>query len=118
MGDEDEVVLDQGNKIDSDKDEAVILEVEADEGEDEVDEGQVAHNEKVAKTMQEKAIRLMESKDIYIDPQEQAIAQQIFPRYFFIIIFYKCLHSLTIPRFLDLHGMSMSPQPLMRNSRK
>lgn len=56
LGDEDEVVLDQGDEIDSDEDEVVILEVEADEEEDEVDEGQVVHNEKVAKTMQEKAI--------------------------------------------------------------
>ncbi|KAF5311813.1 hypothetical protein D9619_002319 [Psilocybe cf. subviscida] len=80
LGNEDEVVLDDGDVIDLHEDEAVLEEAEVDAEDDEEDEGQVVHNEKVAKTLKEKAIRLMAQKDIVIDPKEETIAQQIFPR--------------------------------------
>lgn len=78
LGDEDEVVLDEGDALD--EDEAIWQEAEFDDEDDEQDEGQAVHNEKIAKTLKEKAIRFMAQKNINIDPEEEKITLQIFPR--------------------------------------
>lgn len=80
LGDADELIIDDGDVIDSEEDEAVLEEAEATlEGEDD-DEGQTIHNERVSKTLRGKAIQIMERQGIFLEPYEEKIALQIFPR--------------------------------------
>lgn len=69
----------------SDEDEAVVEEAEVEvEGAevDGADEGQGVHNERVCKTLKDKAIKIMRLKtpSVVINPDEERIALQIFPR--------------------------------------
>lgn len=84
---DDEVVLEDGDSIDLDEDEAVLEEAAIEDDEDEVDEGQGAHNEKVARTLKDKAIRLMAQRGIEIGSDEEKTAQLIFPRVCILYIF-------------------------------
>lgn len=93
LGDEEEVILDEGDVSDSDEDEAVLEEAEVDEENDEGDDGQIVHDNRVAKTLKDKAIQIMVQKDIHIDPDIERSAQLIFPRvslsmnYIIVLIF-------------------------------
>ncbi|KDR68282.1 hypothetical protein GALMADRAFT_42456, partial [Galerina marginata CBS 339.88] len=83
-GEEEEVIVQDGDSSESDPDEEDIAireeaEVSAEAAED-GDEGQAVHNERVVKTLREKAIVIMEGKGIRMDPREVKIALQIFPR--------------------------------------
>ncbi|KAF8958350.1 hypothetical protein BDZ97DRAFT_1668665 [Flammula alnicola] len=83
IGDEEEVVLDPGDDTSDDSDDDVAANEEADASIEEVedDEGQAVHNDRVAKTIREKAIEYMETdKGIVLDPREVKMALQIFPR--------------------------------------
>ncbi|KAJ3500635.1 hypothetical protein NLJ89_g9707 [Agrocybe chaxingu] len=79
---EDEAVIEEEGDGDEGSDDDGIDQAEADAlikvAED--DEGQGMHNERIVKTLREKAIILMEKKGIYLDPDEERIALQIFPR--------------------------------------
>ncbi|KAF8960256.1 hypothetical protein BDZ97DRAFT_1666176, partial [Flammula alnicola] len=80
LGDEDEVVLDAGDESDPEEDEAVLEEAEASLETEEDDEGQAVHNDRVAKTLHDKAIQIMAQKGIFLRSSEEKIALQIFPR--------------------------------------
>jgi len=95
LGDEEVIDLDENmedlpNLEPDDDDEAVEEEADASNEAEEDDEGQGAHNEQVAKTLQAKAIHIMETNGIFLDSTEQREALKIFPRVCFQII----LHSL------------------------
>ncbi|KAF9471507.1 hypothetical protein BDN70DRAFT_819934, partial [Pholiota conissans] len=81
--DDDEATLEEGDNFPSGPDD-IAIEEEADatlEAEEEDhDEGKLVHNKRVVKTLREKAIQLMAEKGIVMDPEEERIALQIFPR--------------------------------------
>ncbi|PPQ84268.1 hypothetical protein CVT24_012844, partial [Panaeolus cyanescens] len=80
--DEGEVVSDddQGDESLDEENEAVIEAADEDLEANEGDEGQGAYNEKVARTISERAIRIIKDKGIVLDAEELKISQQIFPR--------------------------------------
>ena len=80
---EEEVVLESGDEYSDSGDEdnfAVNEEADATIEEIEEDEGQTAHNDRVAKSVQERAIQYMQSQHVYLDADEVEEALQIFPR--------------------------------------
>ena len=70
------------NEDDESEEEEVAVEEEAQASieANEDDEGQAVHNDQVAKTIRERAILKMEEKGVYLDPEEEKSALQIFPR--------------------------------------
>jgi len=76
----EEIVLEQGDDSEDEEEIAVIEEADVEEDEAENDEGQMIHNEKVAKTLCKKAIFQMAAKGITIDSVEERVALQIFPK--------------------------------------
>lgn len=70
--------MDEGDEEDE-EDIAVKEEAQASIDADDDDEGQVVHNDRVAKTLREKAIQFMEGRGVYLDQNEEKIALQIFP---------------------------------------
>lgn len=89
FGNEEDVLGDAEAGADDELDgDDIAVEEEADASleADEDDEGQAVHNDRVAKTIREKAIHFMEEqKQVYLDPHEEKIALQIFPRVSLII---------------------------------
>lgn len=79
FGEEEEVVLDEGDESDEEEI-AVEEEAQASIEADQDDEGQVVHNDYVAKTLREKAIQVMAEKGVHLDYDEEKSALQIFPR--------------------------------------
>lgn len=79
---EEEIVIESGDEYsDSDEDKlAVNEEADATIEEIEEDEGQTVHNERVAKSVQQKAIQFMQTQNVYLDAGEVEEALQIFPR--------------------------------------
>ena len=80
---EEEVVLESGDEYSDSGDEdnfAVNEEADATIEEIEEDEGQTAHNDRVAKSVQERAVQYMQSQHVYLDADEVEEALQIFPR--------------------------------------
>lgn len=75
-----EVPEDDGEEVDSEEDAAVLEVADEDLGADDGDEGQGAHNEKVTRTVRERAIAVMREKGVMLDDDESRIALQIFPR--------------------------------------
>ncbi|KIJ90962.1 hypothetical protein K443DRAFT_126363 [Laccaria amethystina LaAM-08-1] len=69
-----------GDDSDDEEEIAVIEEADVEEDEAENDEGQRVHNEKVAKTLQEKAMFQMADNGITIDSVEERVALQNFPK--------------------------------------
>lgn len=90
---EEEIVIESGDEYsDSDEDNlAVNEEADATIEEIEEDEGQTVHNERVAKSVQEKAIQYMQSQNVYLDAGEVEEALQIFPR---VSVYYYNLNSI------------------------
>ena len=80
----EEIILEQGDDSEDEEEIAVIEEADEEEDEAENDEGQMVHNEKVAKTWGEKAIYQMAANGIIIDSVEERVALQIFPKVSFI----------------------------------
>ncbi len=81
IDDEDAVSADSDDgSSDSDSEDDAADEEDAAGEITEIDEGQGVHNDRVAKTIREKAIQIMEKKGIYIDRAEDKMALQIFPR--------------------------------------
>ncbi|TFK36770.1 hypothetical protein BDQ12DRAFT_699551 [Crucibulum laeve] len=86
FGEKEEIILDPGDDADilgyedGEDDTAIQEEVDASLEEDEGDEGQAIHNDKVAKTICEKAIQYMADKGVLMDSDEAKIALQIFPQ--------------------------------------
>ena len=80
----EEIILEQGDDSEDEEEIAVIEEADEEEDEAENDEGQMVHNEKVAKTLREKAIYQMAANGIIIDSVEERVALQIFPKVSFI----------------------------------
>lgn len=66
----------------------------------EIDEGQGLHNDRVARTLREKAIEIMERKGIHMDQAEDKIALQIFPRV--STVYYAIQTTGLLIYFLDL----------------
>ncbi|KJA15693.1 hypothetical protein HYPSUDRAFT_148731 [Hypholoma sublateritium FD-334 SS-4] len=80
---EEEIVLESGDEYSDSGDEdnfAVNEEADATIEEVEEDEGQTAHNDQVAKSVQERAVQYMQSHHVYLDADEVEEALQIFPR--------------------------------------
>jgi hypothetical protein len=78
----DEIVVDEGDESDSDSDEedlAVIEEADAVDANIE-DDGRIAHDKAVMKTLRGQAIKLMADKGITIMPADNKMALQLFPR--------------------------------------
>ena len=76
----EDIVLEQGDDSEDEEEIAVIEGADVEEDEADNDEGQTIHNEKVAKTLWEKAIFQMAAKGITIDSVEERVALQIFPK--------------------------------------
>lgn len=102
---DEEIVLESGDEYsDSDEDNlAVNEEADATIEEIEQDEGQTVHNERVAKSVQEKAVQYMQSQHVYLDANEVEEALQIFPR----VSIYNCDLNTILTTLLD-GGLSTS----------
>jgi hypothetical protein len=96
----EEIVLEQGDDSEDEEEIAVIEEADVEEDEAENDEGQTVHNEKVAKTMREKAIQQMAANGIIIDSGEEKVALQIFPKVCFIFT------SCAVFNFMQVAGLA------------
>ena len=92
----EEIVLEQGDDSEDEEEIAVIEEADIEEDEAENDEGQTVHNEKVAKTLGEKAIQQMAANGIIIDSGEEKVAFQIFPKVSFIFTSYAVFNFMQV----------------------
>ncbi|KAF9524138.1 hypothetical protein CPB83DRAFT_727737, partial [Crepidotus variabilis] len=82
---DEEIILDgyenESDENDDDEDDTAVEEVaEAAAEEEDDDDGQGVHNERVCRTLKDKAIIMMEAKGVFIDHDEEKMALQIFPR--------------------------------------
>ncbi|EDR12558.1 uncharacterized protein LACBIDRAFT_323892 [Laccaria bicolor S238N-H82] len=82
-----------GDDSEDEEEIAVIEEADVEEDEAENDEGRIVHNEKVAKTLREKAIQQMEANGIIIDSGEEKVALQIFPK---VAGLARCVHDSAV----------------------
>ena len=92
----EEIVLEQGDDLEDEEEIAVIEEADVEQDEAENDEGQTVYNEKVAKTLREKAIQQMAANGIIIDSGEEKVALQIFPKVSFIFTSYAVFNFIQV----------------------
>lgn len=77
---EEEIILDAGDEGDDDEVDVAAEEIADITPTDEADDGREAHDEAVLKTIQGKAIRLMQDKGVTISVAEDKMALAVFPR--------------------------------------
>jgi hypothetical protein len=75
----DEIVLDAGNEDEGGEDEVVTEEASLDAQASQGDEGQIAHDDEVVKSVRDRAIVDMRRKGVRMSSGEEKMAQKIFP---------------------------------------
>ncbi|KAI0246221.1 hypothetical protein BJV78DRAFT_1277267 [Lactifluus subvellereus] len=77
---EEVIIVDNGDsEVESDEDEAIEEEAAVSADAEEGDNGQIAHDNSVVKTLQGRAIQIMKDQGIVIENEDKKIALQLFP---------------------------------------